>query len=82
MNIIYNDKDIDEIIALEINKIIYFGQLAKDKAFEIRIVDKIYCRAVFKLMSNIDLDKRWGEWAKYAPTLFLKSEYDNWIKRG
>jgi len=70
------DKDMDEIIAIQFGDDIYFGKTAVDKAIYLQDFQKIYSRAIFKFLFEIDLNPKWAEYAEY-PTLFTLSEYNN-----
>ena len=72
MNI--TDQDHDEIIAIQFGNDIYLAQTAINKAIELQDFTCIYSRAMFKLMSIMDLDPRWGMYAD-APTIFTMTEY-------
>lgn len=68
------DSDYDEIIAIQIGSDIYFGQLAIDKGIEFNQVDKLFNRAIFKLLAHLDLDPKWEEYSSF-PTIFTWTQY-------
>lgn len=67
------DQDHDEIIAINVNNIVYLGSMAIEMAIKHNNVDCVYGRSLFKLLAELDLDPRWAEYATY-PTLFKMSE--------
>ena len=73
------EQDMDEIIAIEFGEHIYLGQLAIDKAIELKTVNKVYSRWVFQFMADMDLDSRWAQLA-CAPTLFKMSWYEQYAR--
>ena len=74
-------EDLDEIIAIQFGKDIYFGQTAIDKCLELQDFTCIHRRAVFKLMACLDVGEHWEGFA-YAPTLFKMSELKEFCARG
>lgn len=69
----------DEIIAIRIYNDVYFGQLAIDTVCETRMCHQLYSRWVFYFMAEFDLSPQWKIWADNAPTLFLYSEYREFL---
>ncbi len=83
MNFMINisDKDHEEIIAIQIDNDIYFGQLAIAKVREIQRITRVHSRAVFKFMAEMDLGARWKEYSEF-PTIFTATnEYRNFIDK-
>lgn len=69
----------NEVVALEVNGDILFGDYAVSKALASRTVSRMFTREVFEFMAEMDLDPKWAEYALY-PTIFLMSDYNNFIK--
>ena len=72
-------EDYDEVVALIIQGEIYLAQGAIAKVNEVREVDGIIPRAMFKAIDHLDCNPKWREYASY-PTLFTISEYNEWCK--
>lgn len=75
------DKDWYDIIAIRFGSMIRFGEQALQ---ELKVKED-YCqlisRSEFKMMSRMDLGKKWGDYAEHAPTLFRLPEDTEFIVR-
>lgn len=72
-------QDMDEIIALQINGEIYGKHSAVFMAKLTGNVERVYSRAVFKFMADMDVGIKWKEWSEF-PTLFTMTEYNKFCK--
>jgi hypothetical protein len=72
------DNDLDEIIAIQFGNEVMFGKPAIERALEQSKFTTVHSRALFKLMSCMDLGPQWAEYAN-CPTLFTMSEYNKFI---
>lgn len=71
-----NEVEFNEIIALQVNGEIYFGSTAIETCRNVGTCDRIYSRGVFRLIGAIDDEPAFIEYADNAPTLFLRSELE------
>lgn len=72
-------QDLDEIIAIQINGEIYGKHTAILMAKLTQNVERVYSRAVFKLMADMDVGIKWKEWSEF-PTLFTMTEYKKYCE--
>ena len=70
----------EEVIGLQIDNTIYFGQTAIDMCLKYKRCDNYYTRGTFYFMDYFDLSPQWKCWAETAPTLFLKSDLERFEK--
>jgi hypothetical protein len=73
-----SESDLDEIIAIQFGNEVIFGRAAIERALHQKNFTRVHSRAVFKLMSCMDLGPQWTEYAE-CPTLFSMQEYNNFI---
>lgn len=65
----------NEIIAIRIGSVIYFGESAWEMLRKNDYqYDQLFSRAEFLMYSKLDLGKKWGDMADKAKTLFILPE--------
>ena len=75
------ESDLQEIVAIRIDGIIYFGKAAIEQAIWHQWFDELINRARFKFMASMDLGYNWERGAE-APTLFLLKDGKPYLDDG